>query len=255
MLPSLLSLASIKRKKTWEAVDKCWYCKFSCDNRGIMKRKSTVNISKALNYKCPPVTLYLDDITKIIEVLNKQNAQYLISDVEYEYDSLEEIKSNCGDLIKELVIEAHFDNSFENLTLKFKRGSISLRSCKSDKLTVLWYDIKEIIERRSSWYLRVINSQIFLYTTFSILAIAWIKKPDLVAAFPDQASWLDWIIIFLSFFVSISGLSNFMYPKIYLKNKQQIRGFFRENTDKLIVGLIVGFIVLIAKIISDKFLF
>ena len=46
-----------------------------------------------------------------------------------------------------------------------------------------------------------------------------------------------------------------MYPKIYLKNKQQIKGFFRENTDKLVVGLIVGFIVLIAKIISDKFLF
>ena len=216
-----------------------------------MKCKSTGSLFNKLNYRFPPVTLYLDDITKIIEALDKQGAKYSISDIEYSYDSLEDVRLNCGEFINDLSITVQFDD-FNYLTLNFERGGILLKSDNYDKNILIFHDIKQIIERQSPWYLRVINSWIFLFTGFLILAIAWKIKPDLIAAFPNQSYWLEMIFIFCGYFLFISSVSNFLKPKIYFNNKQQVKGFVRENADKLIIALIGSIIGALAKTIFDK---
>lgn len=216
-----------------------------------MKRKSTVDRFNKLKYRFPPVTLYLDDITKIIEALDKQGAKYSISDIEYSYDSLEDVRLNCGEFINDLSITAQFDN-FNYLTLNFERGGILLKSDNYDKNVIIFHDIKQIIERQSPWYLRVINSWIFLFTVFLILAIAWQIKPSLIAAFPNQSYWLEMIIIFCGYFVFTSYVSNQLKPKIYFKNKQQVKNFFRENADKLIIALIASILGAFIKTLFDK---
>lgn len=214
-----------------------------------MKRKSTGSLFNKLNYRFPPVTLYLDDITKIIESLDKRGAKYSISDIEYNYDSLEDIKSNCGEFIKNLSITAQFDD-LNYLTLEFERGAIILKFSKSDTTILIFNDIKEIIERRSSWYLRLINSQIFMFTGSLILIIVWTIKPDLVTA--SKPYWLEVVIFFSLYFLLISCLSNFLKPKIYFNNKQQVKGFFRENADKLIIAVVSALFGAFAKNIIDK---
>ncbi len=207
--------------------------------------ESTVKL-KSTGYlfnKFPPVTLYLDDITQIIEVLDKRGVKYSISDIEYNYDSLEDVKSNCSEYIKDLSITAKFDN-FDYFMLEFKRGAIILKSSKSDTNTLIFNDIFSIIERRSSWYLRLINSKIFTCTCLLIFLIAWIIKANLVAAIPSQSYWLEVVIVFSSYFYLISfSYNNILKPKIYLKNKEQVKGVSRENYVRLtfvVIGALIG---------------
>ena len=47
-----------------------------------MKRKSEVRLFNRLKYRCPPVAFYLEDLSRIIEVLDDRGAKYSISDNE-----------------------------------------------------------------------------------------------------------------------------------------------------------------------------
>ena len=221
-----------------------------------MKRKSDVQLFNRLKYRCPPVALYLEDITQIVEVLDKRGAQYSISDAEYHYESLDEIRSNRGEKVKGLTITARFEGSYNSLSLEFERGAILLRSDKSEKLIVLWHEIRDILSRRAHWYLRLVCWPPMPYLAFAVVFLLP-EQYELLAALPNKAYWLQWVppVIFLLALLSVlSALAILWQPVLYLKKEHELESFFARNAERLIVGFIGSIFGLVAKIIFDKFL-
>lgn len=220
-------------------------------NGFAMKRKSDVQLFNRLKYRCPPVALYLEDITQIVEVLDNRGAQYSISDTEYDYESLEKIRSNRGEKVKGLAITARFEGAYDSLTLEFERGAIFLRSNKSEKLIVLWHEIRDILSRRAPWYLRLVCWPPMPYLAFAVVFFLP-KQPELLVAFPTKAYWLQWVIPVIFLLALLSASATLWQPVLHLKKEHELESFFGRNAERLIVGFIGSIFGAVAKVIFDK---
>ena len=170
---------------------------------------------------------------------------------EYHYDSLDELKSNRGDKVKGLTITARFDGSYDSLTLEFERGAIVLRSDKTEKLIVLWHEMRDILDHRAPWYLRIVCWPPLLFVLLPVVLITP-KPAELSVLFPSYAFWLHLVVLFVTLTALLSCLAFLWQPVVYLKKEHEVQGFFSRNSEKLIVGLIGSILGAIAKALFDK---
>ena len=73
-----------------------------------------------------PVRLYLDDLEHIVQVLKGRGFEVKLSDNDYEFDSLEEIKEYRGKKTSILNINGKGDGDWHDISINFSKRNISL---------------------------------------------------------------------------------------------------------------------------------
>jgi hypothetical protein len=187
-----------------------------------MKRLNT-----SLVIHLPPVSLFREDIVKIAETLTQNDGKLRLKTEKFEYDSLEELFSNQEDTLFKLSLardEPHISVEFD--------GSIGvlIYSSRDDLLSkAIFFELQSLLEAKRRW---------------SHLAVAKITKISgwLGAlgggAFATVGNWtaatLFWMLIPLDIIFSFAKHRS----AISREPLAQRKGFWRRNSDQIVVALI-----------------
>lgn len=196
-------------------------------------------IKKGIRREYSAVKLYLDDIKKIIAVIEELRCKTTITTDDYEFDSFGEFSKEYKDInsinhLKILAIDktANYDISVEvgyRVYLSMSDNSMRSKGALSD--------IENILKRRfryNNWYW---VPYIFLISGFVLIlnknAIELLKDKGISA--PVYAFLLVFLIILAFWFFYRLCM---LHSKIILKYKKEIPGFLKRNKDKILVGII-----------------
>lgn len=217
-----------------------------------MKKKNSSSIFDELRHKFPPTPLYRSDLEDIISVAQSRELAILISDDQYEYESLDDLKENKGSRIKNLTITLTPDDSrLRTLTIKFNSDGVILASPKMDKLVYAWHEIKEIIERQVPWYSRFIRPLTWAYGAIFILFIS--PKKDQIR---EGMEWVTTACVAGGSVMLFLSLISFVYLKqnrgVHLQREHEVQRFWDRYGEKLIL-LIAGTVLgVVGKFVSDS---
>lgn len=202
---------------------------------------------KPFVYKLPPMTLYYDDIENIIDIIKKSSFEYIISDNEYEYETLDELKQNYNDIVTGIKIEVLGNNSSrEILSINFQRGCILLQGYNLSQLIELWHIVKQLLIARCPLYKRIMFSWVFypfalLISTCTVpLLLNDLGLATLIDNFPKSIRKVIAIILLL---IAISPCVPFFYrllkSKIYLDRRSKVKNFL-SNYKREIIWLLIS---------------
>jgi len=114
-------------------------------------------------YRAPPVTLYLEDIDAIEQAAIRHEFIVQFGDRDHQYRDLDELVKQRGAIVNDLEItftRADGDQMVDDVTLWPLQGGIFLRSSRNDSATLLWHEIKGIIDRRIHFIYRLNDSSL-----------------------------------------------------------------------------------------------
>ena len=198
-------------------------------------KKKLHSISKHL----PPVKLYLDDVNEIVSRLQSLCSKIEYSTKNYEFESLDELKQNCGSNLKELAIQGRSPY----ISVDIRKHDVHLYTSGESETTIgLYYSLKEFLQQKSGWYSKFLN--IWLWGT--LLWIFLIVFSNVIKELKDLPDILKYFYIFLSFiffFFLLSLLNRWKGSTIYLENRYKVSNFWERNKDKIIttiIGALIG---------------
>ncbi|MCG8094133.1 MAG: hypothetical protein JAZ17_11000 [Candidatus Thiodiazotropha endolucinida] len=208
-----------------------------------MKRKDKSSHFNNLKHRFPPTILYRTDINQIVEMMSDRGLDVKISDEDYEYESLDEVQEQKGNRVYKLNIDADKDNSiYKSMYLLIEKDGITLQSHKDDHLIPLWYEIKELISKRTPWYARFMSP--FGWASAAFVWLLFGPKADEISNL-QQSMALAWLVV-LTLFLLVSFFSSYYRRTnrgIYLQKQHEVLGFWQRNGDKifmLAIGTVLG---------------
>lgn len=198
-----------------------------------------------------PVTLYLEDIQEILDKLDICE-EIELSDDDYEYDSLDELKERKGKKLKTLNINGH--RPYIHVDIRKHDVRLYLDSSSTNAIARFFY-LKDFLSHKSSWYTKIFNyfvwyiiTLVYLFTAMSVLA--YFKIP-----FTNPFFLIITGIIILSDI--LSAYLYFQGSSIHLESKNLVESFFSRNSDAIIlviIGAILGgFITMMGNLLIKFF--
>jgi hypothetical protein len=216
-----------------------------------MKPKDKGNFS----FNIPGVKLYLEDLENIIKFISNEKIE--ISDENFKYDSLKELKQNGPKNLKELNINSN--SPYISLQIK-RKGFLSganLYASSEGEFQLL--KIKDLLLQKKQWHSFLSSSKLY-FVGLAILAISIISASFLNKS-SEYFSFISIIIITLFLFSLILISMHLAYGpiispasiNIFYSNEKQ--SFWDRNKDSIIVatfsalagavfgGIIVGLVM------------
>lgn len=212
-----------------------------------MKR---VDESEYLALHLPPVRLYRGDVENLIDILTNSGLNVVISDSEFTYDDLDELRAHRGTEIKELKIDGADPES--NGT---RRVSVKLSNHKDAYLSLYgrrpplescWHRLRDFLTARRRWHQKILNP----WFAWVLVIFAGLAGELLEQAFPSRADSAHALAygIAIAFWASCLYFAR-AYPVVLLDRQHEHESFWRRNRDKItltFIGAVIGSIVTLA---------
>jgi len=209
-------------------------------------KKKEVRISERLY----PVILYLDDIKKIVDIMEKDFDRIKISTEEYEFESFEEFyneyQSQNTETLKKMTIWGYEKDTthrfFDPFHISIDDYCLNINIQKDNSLHKgISENIKKVLKEKKrlfSWEFEYpktfyIISNIFFWTSLIVIS-------SLTIISPGYKLWLACLItiLYLLVFVRDNKIENNEYCLIYLKEKNKLPSFWKRKKDDIILVLI-----------------
>ncbi|MBN9294985.1 MAG: hypothetical protein J0G96_13490 [Flavobacteriia bacterium] len=205
---------------------------------------------KYFNSKITSSKLYLEDIEKIISILETEGIKIEISDNENIYESIEELKSVKGKNPNSIKIDGKVTDSFvEYITIRITAYSTTIYVPHSERLLKPAYEIDRFVNSKKrkpiySWLNSrtakfQIVSNIVVFLVLHIINSLILHKPSSYILVGSS------IVLFWVFIYIISEFNPDSNTKIELERKHELN-FYTKNKDKLLLALataVIGAIV------------
>jgi len=193
-----------------------------------------------------PVTLYIDDISEILEKMEHVCKEIKLGDEKYKYESLEELKKHRGNKVKEIEICGYYPF----LTLEIGKYVNISTSGETEAVIGLWYSLKDYLKRKSPWYSKILTAGSWGISSLLLLSLL----PLVLITFPKIKEPYFNVMAISGFFYILSFLVRLKGSTIYLERKHQISNFWGRNRDKIIM-LLIGSILTLLGALFMKFVF
>lgn len=188
------------------------------------------------------VCLYRDDLDDIINLLSENTERVVISDSEYEYESIEDLKKNRGLKPKKLAINSYTPY----ISLEFKRDLPAIwlyRGDSGQNAIYLYESIVKILAKRRRLLFKIFNPSIAVILTIVFFSLAFFPSEYLKSVLPEMWQRLTFIVITLGIPI-ISWMGKFgAFYSLNLLKKHECGNFFQRQKDdliKLLIGAIAG---------------
>lgn len=196
-----------------------------------------------VSVKLLPLTIYLDDIQKIEEILKKHSSSYRIETEDYTFDSVDEIVDSKLSHTKELSIVSSTPDVriyFNDLSARITYQDDDLSACG------LAEKIRLVVEGDPSWLRKAVswhsNVLVFLVVAIVTISLVWetvnlpfLDKGNLAMSIFTATNllWIAWV--FLA-----------RHTTIYLVKKNEYKSFFSlvVKHGKKIVVTVLGAVIL-----------
>lgn len=188
-----------------------------------------------------PISLYLDDLQYIIEVAKKYQYQIKLSDNEFAYDTIDEIRQQRGKKTGHLNISIFGESLFNTIELVYKNGALSVYAWNSTNIDrLMWQDISDYLQRKRHTILRLMELITFKPLFVLLIPIGGIlfSKNKLLIDCYLTLTVLYGILWLITLFTKHS------FSNIYLQKRHEVESFMKRNSDKIIlslIGAIIGF--------------
>lgn len=211
-------------------------------------------LKKHISKEYLPVKIYIDDLEKIVAVLDDNSIKYSIETDFYKYDNLTElIKYSTDKAHKNLKIQT----SNPYMTIEFHKMWAKIYVSVDDMLTTgLFHKIDEIINQ-SRRLIPFFYSYYFVWIVNILLPIenALINRDGkLFHEYIDTTLYILWIL----WLARTTYIRLVKHSSIQLIKKEHVSSFFQRKRDDLILALLsalVGAILgVIGTILTTKFL-
>ena len=203
-------------------------------------------IAKAATARFSCVTLYRDDIDFIVEKI-KETGDVSVSNDDYKFRDLEELKDTRGTELRSLLI-----SSESGLSVRFRKlhskpeGGIVINSDAGD--TGLFLEIRERIKSKQRWFHWIFTPPAFVGVVVLVFVGAW--SMDLAESrIGGLKNVLSTVLIcaFLSYFPFLMLDMIGVFSRVTLnKRHEQKEGFIRRNSESVVVGAVSAFVGVIA---------
>lgn len=212
-------------------------------------KKKTNRLCERLN----PAKLYLDDIEKIVETMLQISDKVEISNEEYSFESLDELKELKQEALRNLEITASHPS---RISIHFKKDSIYLHASDDAPASRgILEKIKEIVAQRSRRLVWLLNSNFLSGGFFALSMIVFIFYGVIDG---NGYCFLAGIIgVIIGWFWSWRSIrsQHFNYSVIILKHRIDAPSFFKRNRDKIIIAIIASVIGGIVVVVFQKIFF
>lgn len=194
--------------------------------------------SETISITLPYVKLYLDDIEKIINILNEDKPETVLLKANNKVFELSEIEDLHTDELKELEIVASFP-SYKQISISFDNhwtrlycyGNTTTNQGILRKIEIVLKEKTRLLGALArSPYSQLLSSAVGGLAVFTTILL-FLKKDSKFLWFHLGISLLFWFVLYLEIFYK---------NVIFLKHKNHYKNFFTKNKDQIIVGLIVG---------------
>ncbi len=218
-----------------------------------------INKSRELDreYLC---CLYRVDLDEILNLSEARNFNCKISDEDYEYESLDELQTKCGNRIFYLKINVYpantsdkYCNWLNSIEIRIKKSGITISSPKEDKFMLLWQEINDLVASKEPWYKKIIAPLGWGWATIIWISIIPKDHEKLSELTHLQGSVLFGVLGLLFCMSTFSWIYKRKNSGVYLQNKHEISGIWERYGEKLMF-LIFGSILTVAvKFVTDLF--
>jgi hypothetical protein len=206
-----------------------------------MKR---VNESENLSINLTRVRLYRGDLDYLLDALRDAGLTTAISDSEFIYDDLDDLKKQRGSKIKNLKIEGTHDEGYrrERITLQFSNcEDIRLYMYgRRSALEVGYFRVRDYLLKKKRWHQIATNPWLaYIFFCFIPLGVLVLKNTtslplanSIFIAITFTCSW--WLFCYVW---------TRTYPIILLDRTHEHESFWKRNGDKiilLVIGALVG---------------
>jgi hypothetical protein len=173
----------------------------------------------------PSSTLYLSELEEILAIFHDGPGTTTISDNDFEYESIAELKSKRGSEPEKLVIER------DGLVLRIGNGKTNLSSAGSVIGVGHFAQIQDILNshRRPIYFL--LNK----YSALLAVVVGFI--PGFLLSLPRWITGTTFLLMLVFAFIALIN-NNGGYTRIRLVNRHEEQSFFKRNQDAIIVGTI-----------------
>jgi hypothetical protein len=182
--------------------------------------------------KFPSVVLYQEDLQELIEIFKGNTSSFTISDNEFEYDNIEELKAKRGPKVKLLFIES------ETPLLEFQIGWGRTKLMHGGNVISVpgFNEISRLLRttRRRLLYL-AFNRYTAIASMVLLLPILYMFPPP----------WRHYVMFPLTVLVAVFFILGFnnqagAFSRIILLSRYDEQSFYARNKDTIWVGVIVA---------------
>ena len=200
-------------------------------------------MSQSQSAVIPSVSLHLDDIQEIIELFSKAETRVCLKDGEYSYETLEELIGKCGNHPRVLHIEScpeDWSKPHAYVSVHFDRSSFPiasrLYSDGRDQSSLLFYKIRELLEKRKRWFVPLFRSDIAFVAYLGIL-LCQIGFGLGLAPVIHIASF---VLAAIAYITLQQIVSRGVLFSIDLRKQHEVSTFWRRNSDNILMLAIGG---------------
>jgi hypothetical protein len=234
-----------RHTRRFAKADHVWHRKQRASYGAAILKKKSRQRSEAL----PSVSLYRDDVEEAIAILAASGAKVVVSDADYEYDSLDEFITHRGKSPRVLRLDT---TAWDGPSLSVRRhrfAGVFLSS--TDEGTYL--RLKDLLRRRRTVLSRALGPWLwFGIAGVAVLlqlaqALRWIPFPDF-----SFLQWVGW----LSLLMANLGLAfrGGFFSRVYLGLRHEATSFWSRNAEKLTIALVAAALGALGKALADRIL-
>lgn len=211
-------------------------------------------LNKHISKDYLPVKIYLDDLEKIVAVLDDNSIKYFIETVDYKFDNLTELINAVPDQeLKSIKI----DTSNPHMTIEFHQKWAKIYVSVDNMLTTgLFHEIDTIINH-SKRFIPFLYSYYFVCIINILLLIGNVFMNRNEQLFPEYIVMTLNVISFL-WIAYVIYIRLVKHSSIRIIKEEHVSNFFKRKRDDLILVLLsalVGAILgIVGTILTTKFL-
>lgn len=204
----------------------------------------------------PSVRLYKGDLEEYISFAAANGLKSYISDSDYEYDSLDEVRTNRGSYVPSISLRFAENSSRQSVRLRIRKNGISLSADNKQNLIAAWQQIRQALDKRIPWFARYLKTDNWFGGGFLWLILVAILAGQLPKPLQNTEA-VTWAILGVPCFSGGMAVVSWIYPRlnhgVYLQREHEALTFWRRYGEKiglLALGTALG---IASKIITDHF--
>ena len=197
-----------------------------------MLKKTKLSSPKALRFEGS--RLYLRDILQIADEAARRQIEIRFGDDEYEYESVEEVRTEKGDNIRSVNIWFKDTANHSTLRIELSLGTWEIWPGQSDQLAGLERTLVNLLMERRPWYARFPG----LSPTFAIAFATIFFSDQFNHSWPTVSAAARLFGLIFLLVGMTCNLARVFSGSIILKREHEVISWYEKHGAKLLYGLI-----------------
>jgi hypothetical protein len=196
-------------------------------------------INRDYNQTGPIVSLYRDDIDRIIDLVNEYCGNASISDGEYDYESLDKLAKNRGPRPRRLIVTRRSrTESYGYCNLELSNGfcivGVGIHGSGNQRAVDCCLAIRRLLEARRRWLAYLPSSLVFVIASIALLLVRTLVSSNASAYLLLEISWISSCVLAVATAITSHG----SLSSVNLSLKHETSTFWSRNSEKWIGGVI-----------------